>query len=258
MTLKLKVFITGVSSGIGRELVRQLIKDGHVVWGVARRQEELEKLATEIESDSFFYSVCDVARVLDIEKVRVEMRSKNFLPDAVVLNAAAFIKDIIPQFNYRIFEDVFKANVFGALKWVDLFIADFLKRGSGQFIAISSTSAFRPNSSRVSYSATKSAVSMAFRGLALQYRRDNILFKVIYFGPIATSMSIHVKRDKEGKIVSKSFFVANTEDAVRAIIKAMNSKKLEYYFPFISTTLFRLILWIPDSFFAFLSKLLTK
>lgn len=254
----MKIFITGVSSGIGRGLVKLLIKEGHEVWGVARRENELELLKSEIGSDSFFYSICNISLVSDIERTRSQMRTKNFLPDIVVLNAAAFIEDAIPQFNYHIFEEVFKTNVFGALKWVDLFIEDFLKRDSGQFIAISSTSAFRPNFSRVSYSATKAAISMAFRGLNLRYRRDNIFFKVIYFGPIATPMSIHVKRDNDGKIVSKNFFVAEPEDAVHAIIKAINSGKSEFYSPFISTTLFRLINFLPDSVFVVISRLLKK
>src|SRR3989338_3379426 len=175
----LKILITGASSCIGRELVKQLVGGGHGVWGIARRGEELQKLAAELTSGNFFYSICDVSRAEEIKKTVMEMRNKNFLPDAVVLNAAVFKEDARPDFSEAVFEEVFKTNVFGATAFVEEFIPDFLKRRSGQFIAISSTSAFRPESSRVSYSSSKSALSMAFRGLALRYKSENIFFKII-------------------------------------------------------------------------------
>ena len=42
----MKVFITGVSAGIGKMLAINLIKAGHEVWGIARRREALEELKT--------------------------------------------------------------------------------------------------------------------------------------------------------------------------------------------------------------------
>ena len=250
------VFITGVSSGIGRELAKFLIKEGHVVWGVARRREELEKLSSEIKSGNFFYNVCNVSDKAAVRQVVSEMRRKNFLPDAVVLNAAAFKEDTRPEFSETIFEEVFKTNVFGATTLVEEFIGDFLKRKSGQFLAISSVSAFRPDFMRVSYSSSKTALAMAFRGLALHYRGERIFFKIIYFGPVATPMSVHVKRDDSGNIISQKFFVAGPEDAAMFIAGALKSKKTEYYFPFFSTALFRLINFLPDSIFVLISKAL--
>jgi len=51
----MKILITGASSGIGRELAKQLVKDGHVVWGVARRENLLNDLKKEL-GDLFFYT----------------------------------------------------------------------------------------------------------------------------------------------------------------------------------------------------------
>jgi short-subunit dehydrogenase len=47
----LRVIVTGASSGIGRELVKQLIVQGAKVVAIARRQERLEELAAELACD---------------------------------------------------------------------------------------------------------------------------------------------------------------------------------------------------------------
>ncbi|OHA06396.1 MAG: hypothetical protein A2934_03545 [Candidatus Sungbacteria bacterium RIFCSPLOWO2_01_FULL_47_10] len=254
----MNVFITGASSGIGRELAKQLIAAGHTVWGIARREKELKGLSSEIGSDAFLYSVCDTSDTSAVSRVLQEVKKKNFLPDAVVLNAAAFVIDCEPHYDNSVFEQVFKINVFGALSWVEAFIADFAARKAGQFIAVSSTSAFRPDWQRASYPASKAALSMAFRGLKLRYAGDNIFFKIMYFGPIATPMSIHVKRNEEGKMVAKGFYVGKTEGAARALIRLIESKRNVAYYPLFSTALFRILLFFPDSFFAVISKLLKK
>ena len=52
----MKILITGTSSGIGRELARQLAEAGHQVWGIARRKDLLESLRHELGGDEFHYS----------------------------------------------------------------------------------------------------------------------------------------------------------------------------------------------------------
>lgn len=244
----MKVFITGVSSGIGRELARTLTKNGNEVWGIARREGELSSLKSEIRSDKFFYSVCDVASGNDIRRVAKELNYKNFLPEAVILNAAWQNEDLVPTYNHETFEKVFRVNVFGALAWVEVFIEKFLKRGYGQFIAISSMSAFRPDRLRASYPASKSALTMAFRSFRLHYHTKNIFFKTVFLGPVATSMSLHVKK----------FFVASPQKAARAIANVINGKKSNYYFPYLVTFIFRLMLFLPDRFFVVISKMLMR
>ena len=58
---KKTIFITGVTSGVGRETARRFIKEGWKVIGTGRRQSRLDELAAELGGD--FLPLCfDVAK----------------------------------------------------------------------------------------------------------------------------------------------------------------------------------------------------
>ncbi|MDZ7784112.1 MAG: SDR family NAD(P)-dependent oxidoreductase [Halioglobus sp.] len=142
----MRVFITGVSSGIGRELARQLIDDGHEVWGIARRVEAMAALAEELGGARFRYSGCDIADPAACAAVRREMDAADYLPDAIVLNAGLDLDDAPPGLDAAQSARIMRTNYDGAHYWVAAFIEPFLRRGSGQFVAISSILAHWPDS----------------------------------------------------------------------------------------------------------------
>lgn len=246
----MNIFITGVSSGIGLELAKKLVQKGHIIWGVARREKSPQK--------NFLYTVCDVSKSKDVARVMQEFEKKNFIPDVVILNAAVFKEDLYPNYNHSVAKEVFSVNLFGSLIWVESLLPKFLRRGSGQFIGISSVSALRPDPFCLSYSASKAALSMAFRTLRLRYTKDNIFFKVIFFGPVATPMSVYSKLDESGKTVSKKFFVGDPHDAAKVILRAITEKREAYYFPYFLMLLVRFTSFLPDSLFSFLGRLVKR
>lgn len=251
----MNIFITGVSEGIGRELAKNLARAGHIVWGVARRRELLAELQTEIGGDKFFFTACDVTDERAVADTVRQMREKKFLPDVVVLNAGFFGRDLYPQYNHEIFKKAFDVNVFGASVWVEKFLPDFVKRRSGRFIAMSSTSAFRPNAQSASLPASKSALALAFRSLHFRYHQDGVDFKTIYLGPVATR-AMQQWTSASGK--PSRFFVSTPKAAAQFVGKVIHDKNAlaQYWFPFVATTLFRMTLLLPDRLFLFVSKLL--
>ncbi len=249
----MKIFITGVSSGIGKALFTKLIKQGHNVWGIAKDNLS-DDFKNSLAPAKFFYSVCDVSRESDVLNVASEMERLNFLPDVVVLNAGIEKKDLLEGYKNKITKDVFDVNFFGALIWVEFFIDKFLKRGSGKFIAVSSLFAKRPDIDSVSYCSSKSALSMAFRGLYLKYRRKNIFFTNIYFGPVDTNISLSYKKTNN----KKSFFVISPETAAKGIIKAIKGKKSSYYFPFFIAAAICFTSFLSDLIFLKITKIFRR
>jgi short-subunit dehydrogenase len=242
----MKILITGASSGIGRALTAKLVSEGHTVWGVARSREKLNQLARLFAPGRFFWNVCDVGNREDTAAVIAEMEKNNFLPDAVVLNAAIFSKDAEPDFNRPVFDETFGINFGGALSFIDLLLPKFIARGKGQFLAVGSTAAFRPTPRGIAYSASKAALAMAMRGFGANYAKKGVAFKTVYFGPIATKMW-------EGK---KNFLVPRPETAAAFLARALGREKNESHFPFLSTAIFRALAFIPDNLFFKLSNLI--
>ena len=238
------ICITGASSGIGKELATQLIKNNHRVWGIARNKDLLEGLKNGLSSDNFYYTASDASKREEVFSAFQDMEKNKFFPEIIILAAGVFLDDINPVFNYGILQKNIDTNLYGAMNFVDIFLPKFLKRKSGQFIAISSTAALKPSLRGIGYPASKAALGIAFRGLDLAYRKQNIFFSVIYLGPVATRMWD----------AKKSFIVSDTKQIASAIKKVMRAKKAVYYIPFWSTLISRLS-FLPDSWYIALTEL---
>ena len=242
----MRVFITGVSSGIGRALARQLIAAGNEVWGVARRENQLEELKRELNSSNFQYSVCDVKNEEAVRRIIKEMVSSSYFPSLFILNAAIDIEEPLPHLYAEVCRETLRTNLEGALIWVNLFIDHYLGKESCQFIAVSSLFAHWPDTSSVAYAASKAGLAMAFRSLRLRYRKYGVFFKVVYLGPVDTGINPRFAKQTGEKVPR---WVTSPENASRFIIKCASSPGHVFYCPWYVFVLIRLFGWLPDSFF---------
>ncbi len=243
---KMKILITGVSSGIGNALAKKFLQEGHSVFGVARREEILKSL--EQTYPNFFFKSGDVGDRKFILELGKKLNNLNFVPDVIVLGAGVQLDDALPKYNSELSKKMFNTNVFGVLNFIDLFLEKFLDQKKGHFIVLSSISAFKPHRESVTYPATKSAISMSFKGFNLHYKKRGVIFSNIYLGPIDTQMW-------KGK---KSFLVTSPEKIAERIKKVIYSKKENYYLPFFSTTVSRMSKLIPSRLYSYLSEKLLK
>lgn len=244
----MNIVITGASSGIGKAVAEFFLKQGHCVYGIARRKHLLEEIRKQHSELPFFYSTCAVENLQGVLKIKKHMDKIKFYPDMIVLGAGIYPDDIHPAYNGKLFKETFDTNVFGAMNFVDVFLPEFLQRGRGHFIALSSIAAFRSSVRGIAYPASKAAISLAFRGLDAQYRKRHVYFSTVYLGAVATSMW-------EGK---KSFLVPTPGSIAKQIYAAIKTQKTTYFMPFLSTALFRMGLWVPDKIYNKITKLLLK
>jgi short-subunit dehydrogenase len=244
----MKFFITGISSGIGRALAEQLLIRGDEVWGLARRTEKLEELKKSNRDSRLHTSVCDLEAPDQIDKVLGEMSSAGFLPDVVILNAGDYIKDLEGGIDYENFKRSLRVNLKSSVYIITQLLPKFLEQDGGAFITVSSTSAYRPVKGSIGYSTTKAALSMAMRSLSMNLAHTKLKFSTVHFGPIKTRLWF-------GK---DSTMVASPDAAAKFLIKIISKSSGNYYFPFLSTTLLRLSLVLPDRLFTLISTKLLK
>lgn len=242
------VLITGVSSGIGRELTKKLTEDGHNIFGLARRKNLLEELKRELNISNFAYRVMDLSAPNSWKHLIKNLNQKKFKPDVIIFNAAINKNDLLKNINMIFLEEMIKVNFLSIIEGVQTIIEKYPK--PLHFIAISTTSSFKGNYREgLGYSASKAALSVAFESLYQKYFSSRIKFSTIFFGPIETDMNRFIKATP---------FTVTTDRAVKCIIKAMNEKKPFYYYPRIIFLFLKVSRLLPNTlFFKLWNKLQT-
>lgn len=233
-------FVTGVSSGIGLALTRELIRRGDRVWGISRRRALPPDIAGELGTDRFHFSACDVACVRDVDETVATMQQRGFLPNVVILNAAIHPERAAQPFSLGVFQEVMQVNVFGALAWVEALLPSFQVRGAGQFVAISSLAAYRGDSRWVAYAASKAALSRSFESLRGRFRNDGISFTTIHLGSVGSGMG------KDARTV----FSLSEGRAVGRILSAIDRRKNSVAIPKRSRILLEATRILPDWLFS--------
>ena len=182
-----KYFITGVSGGLGLELMKQLVAQGEFVYGVSRNNIPEDKALIE-SKDKWVWHYCDIALDDEIQKTLAHQKSIDFLPDVVILNAGEFKWDEA-EFDLDGYQQLYKVNCRGALRWVQTYLKIFEEKNSGHFVYISSLASCYPFPFQANYSASKAYTSMVFECLRKRYVNTKLHFSVFYPGIIKTEMS---------------------------------------------------------------------
>ncbi len=179
--------VTGASSGIGREIAREMIQRGWKVIAIARSEDKLKEEAREFGS-SFIPYVCDVSDLEKIHAVSEDAKQHNLQPTLFFLNAGTGHGDYRFKFSQQAHHDTFNTNYFGVIAWVQEWLNDVKTYGGGTFIATSSVMSLFATPGAASYCASKAALNSCFQSLRLQYLNDNIGFSVVLPGPVDTHM----------------------------------------------------------------------
>jgi short-subunit dehydrogenase len=240
-----KFFITGVSSGLGLELMKQLVARGDFVYGVSRKEIPEDSVLTA-SKDKWIWRSCDVTRENEILATIEHQKSLGFLPDIVILNAGIFRLDD-DEFVWTDYQKIFKVNCEGSLKWVECYLPEFKERQRGHFVYISSLSAKLSSPLRSMYAASKAYTSMVFGYLKKNYASTGIRFTQVFPGLIKTPMSADLK-------VSE-IFSCSVSKASEKILRSIDSGKRDLYFPYLRILIQPLIILIPIKT---LSKLLNR
>lgn len=165
--------VTGASSGIGREYVKQidLREDLDQIWVVARRADRLDELKS-VTNTTLVQICADLATDEGVEKLHKMLIDEG--PDVrVLVNAAGYgkfgaVEDVRPSEQVGMVD----VNITALLK-ITMFTLPYMSEGSKIFF-VSSRSAFHPVPYITTYAATKSFVLSFSRGLGRELKSQGI------------------------------------------------------------------------------------
>lgn len=174
------VLITGGTSGIGLELVKQLTEQGANIIVTGRNLEALNKTKKQFPNVHTFQS--DVSKPQDIEKLYVQV-TQQFPELNIIINNAGLMRLIDLQDATLDLENInheIAINLSGTIQMVHQFLPHLLKQKSAAIVNVSSGIAFMPYSIAPVYSATKAGVRAYTQALRLQLEGTNVkVFEMI-------------------------------------------------------------------------------
>jgi short-subunit dehydrogenase len=181
--------VTGASSGIGASIAKELASRGHSVALVARREERLQTLATELTSSHGVTAEVIAADLGDPEernRVAEELRGRGRVVDVLVNNAGfGHQADFATSPRERMVEMV-KINVEVVVDLTSRFLTGMVDRGRGSVINIASTAAFQPLPGSAVYAASKSFVLSFSEAIRTELRGSGVTVTAVCPGPVRT------------------------------------------------------------------------
>lgn len=157
-----RALVTGASSGIGREIARQLAQQGTDVVLVARDTARLEALAAEV-TNGFGVEAqvlpADLNSADETAVIEARIRSEQQPVDLVVNNAGFGFGGEFAELDIDIETSVVQVNVMALHRLSHAAASTMKPRGAGGILNISSVAAYMPAPHSATYAATKAFVT---------------------------------------------------------------------------------------------------
>jgi short-subunit dehydrogenase len=186
--MKPVALITGASSGIGSELARVFAAHGHELVLVARRQDRLDELATEIAATGRprpTVLTADLERREGAAKIAAELASRSLEPAYVVNNAGFGLSGAAAELSRDEQLGMIDLNV-RALTELSLMFVDSLAHHRGGILNVASIAAFLPGPGMAVYYATKAYVLSFSEALHHELSSRGVRVTALCPGPVPT------------------------------------------------------------------------
>jgi 3-oxoacyl-[acyl-carrier protein] reductase len=176
--------VTGAGSGIGKCIAETYAREGANVALADIDLGAAQAVARAIGNNAVAVR-CDVARQADCAAAVAETLSAFGALDILVNNAGAtHVNKPMMEIDEADFDRIYAVNVKGVFLFCQAVVPHFRQQGAGVIVNIGSTAGLRPRPGLSAYNATKGAVHMLTKSLAVELAPDRI--RVCAVAPVAT------------------------------------------------------------------------
>ncbi len=179
--------ITGASSGLGREFVRQLedvFPEIESYWLIARRADRLEEMAQALPDKTVECLALDLCDPMSFITLQEKLTNERPEVEVLINNAGCGFLGRLGETETALQTRMVDLNL-RALTAVTNMAIPFMPRG-GRIINVSSIASFCPNPRMTVYSAGKAYVSSFTVGLAEELRARGVTATAVCPGPMKT------------------------------------------------------------------------
>lgn len=177
--------ITGVSSGFGREMTEQLLKNGDTVIGTVRNAAKIKDLAAQYP-DTFEAPILDVRDVPALHKLVDDQFAKHDKIDVIVSNAGYGLFGCAEELTDAQIEHILATNLTGSIQLIRSALPHLRAQGGGRIIQISSYGGQVAYPANSMYHATKFGVEGFCEAVAQEVKQFNIGLTIVEPGGART------------------------------------------------------------------------
>ena len=224
------IIVTGGGSGMGRELVLNLLAKGAKVAAIDINEKSLQETAALVGDRNANLSlfVTDITDRVGVEGLLEKMVSKFGAVDGIINNAGIiqpFIR--VNDLSYEVIERVMNINFYGTLYLIKTFLPHLLTRPEAHIVDISSVGGFLPVPGQTIYGASKAAVKLLTEGLHSELSGTNVKVTVVFPGGVNTNIlkNSGLEMSKLSGEKTKSHKILSAVDAAKIIIDGMEKNR---------------------------------
>lgn len=213
----MKALITGASSGIGSEFARIFSEMGYELILVARRRENMEKLASELNTNAKIISL-DLSIKDNCFKLWEEVKDEDI---DILINNAGF--GVFGEFLSSSLErelEMINTNITAVHILTKKFLNAFQQRNRGYILNVASSAAFLPGPMLSSYYASKAYVLRLTQAISkeLSVKGSDVYIGALCPGPVDTEFN---------KVAGVKFAIKSldSKSVVKYAVKKMFERK---------------------------------
>lgn len=188
----MKALVTGASSGIGRDMAKELAKRGYNLILVARDNNKLEEVSKEIK-DNYKVETQIIQKDLSIKQNCIDLYNevKDKKIDVLINNAGFGVHGNFVDTELEKEINMLETNIIAVHILMKLFLKDMVKRNSGQILNVSSMAAFSPGPLMAGYYSSKAYVYRLSECVKTELKmiKSKVKISVLCPGPVRTNFN---------------------------------------------------------------------
>lgn len=211
--------VTGASSGIGKDISRELSKKGYDLVVVARNKDKLEELKKELSNTKVTIIPCDLSKEENCYKLYEEVKDLDI--DLLVNNAGFGVYGNFIETDLEKELEMIRVNDIAYHILTKLFLKDFVKKDKGQILNVCSSAAFYTGPRMATYYATKNYIYCLTASIYEELRKmkSKVSISALCPGPVDTNFN-NVANVKFADKPLSSEYVA------KVAVKGLEKKKM--------------------------------
>jgi meso-butanediol dehydrogenase/(S,S)-butanediol dehydrogenase/diacetyl reductase len=184
------VLITGAAGGIGRATARHLHDEGATVVATASSAPRVKSLADEFDSNRWTARTLDVTKEEDVASA-VEFTVKTYgRLDGIVNNAGVLFPNDVASATLDEYERTFDVNVKGVFLGCKYAVPALIEAGGGSIVNFGSINSLAAEKQLTLYTASKGAVLMLTKAVALDFAHLGIRANTICPAFVDTPLNV--------------------------------------------------------------------